>query len=80
MIMTTITLEYDDSSPEAVSLIKYIRTLSFIREKKAVERTPPCQYATAEEFYAAVAEGMEAYQRGEVISQEELEEEMKSWR
>jgi hypothetical protein len=77
------TLQITGNTPEAMGFLEYARTLPFIREKRTKERaaelTPPCQYTTLEEFRAAVFEGMEAYRRGDVISQEDLEKEMLTW-
>jgi predicted transcriptional regulator len=46
---------------------------------QSVERTPPCQYATVEEFRAAVSEGMEDIRAGRTVSHEEIKKRIATW-
>jgi hypothetical protein len=62
-------------TPEAIKFVEYALSLPFICEKKeetTAEHTPPCSYATVEEFRAAVFEGMDDIRAGRSISHEDM--------
>jgi hypothetical protein len=81
--MTTITLEYDAGSPEAVTFIEYIRTLPFIREKRtktegAFERIPGVPY-TVEQLRERAARADADIAAGRTIPHEEVFKPYRQW-
>jgi hypothetical protein len=81
--MSTITLEYDVNNPKALSLIEYVRSMPFVRERqekkeRRFERIHGLAY-THEERIASAMRGYEDAKAGRVISHEEMGKLIASW-
>jgi hypothetical protein len=75
--MNTIILEYDDS-PEAITLIEYLRTLPFIREKREAKPAPACQF-TIDELREQIRQSEQDFAAGRYITSAELKNRMAAW-
>jgi hypothetical protein len=86
--MSTITLEYDADSIEAMKFIEYVRTLPFVREirerrmTRQMKRERTKEYLrpmTMEEYRAKIARAMADIDAGRTITTEELRKKVATW-